>query len=286
MTSNGDQNDQQPDQLAELDIDELVEQLTPEEIQRLLDDCDPDDPQIPSSLRTSYKCEKNPAGTLDRKKLKDFIYDQAMNTPDIPDVVPFVAGTVRGKKWQAPLQKGADKNLGGKSDIDLGLGEECEKALSSASPEEIVDLAEILGLHSVMNQEQFHSAQSDKWAEKADPNLGWNGITKATPLKKYPTQEPNRTNADEVINKLKSGDTSLEKINLNNIPLSDAFLMDLFGAIRQNPVVKDLSLANCTMGDVAANNLALTLKSNKCLEKLNLESNHINPHTLIKIFEV
>ena len=43
------------DPLTELDIDELVERLTPGEIQKLLDECDPDDPHIPPSLRTNYK---------------------------------------------------------------------------------------------------------------------------------------------------------------------------------------------------------------------------------------
>ena len=37
--------------IHDLDIDELVEKLTPGEIQKLLDDCDPDDSQIPPSLR-------------------------------------------------------------------------------------------------------------------------------------------------------------------------------------------------------------------------------------------
>jgi hypothetical protein len=32
-------------------------------------------------------------------------------------------------------------------------------------------------------QDQYHSAQSDRWFEKADTSIGWNGITKATPLK-------------------------------------------------------------------------------------------------------
>ena len=43
------------DPLSELDIDELVERLTPGEIQKLLDECDPDDPHIPPSLRSNYK---------------------------------------------------------------------------------------------------------------------------------------------------------------------------------------------------------------------------------------
>ena len=36
---------------ADLDIDELVDKLTPGEIQKLLEDCDPDDSQIPPGLR-------------------------------------------------------------------------------------------------------------------------------------------------------------------------------------------------------------------------------------------
>ena len=44
----------------ELDVDEIVDQLTPGEIQSLLDECDPDDPHIPPSLRCNYKCDKTP----------------------------------------------------------------------------------------------------------------------------------------------------------------------------------------------------------------------------------
>ena len=78
--------------LTELDIDDLVDRLTPGEIQKLLDECDPDDPHIPPSMRSNYKCEKEPTGPLDRKKLLDFINEQALTTPDIPDAVPYVAG--------------------------------------------------------------------------------------------------------------------------------------------------------------------------------------------------
>ena len=53
---------------------------------------------IPPSERNSYKCEKGPTGPLDRKKLIDHINEQALNEPDRPDLVPYVAGTVRGKK--------------------------------------------------------------------------------------------------------------------------------------------------------------------------------------------
>ena len=38
----------------------------------------------------------------DTSSFSDFINEQALNTPDIPYVVPYVSGTVRGRKWQEP----------------------------------------------------------------------------------------------------------------------------------------------------------------------------------------
>ena len=74
----------------------------------------------------------------------DFINDQALNTPDIPDRVPFVAGTVRGKKW-VPPPKPKDNNFGLDLDdsieLDIDLGDETEKALKGASTSDIIDLA-------------------------------------------------------------------------------------------------------------------------------------------------
>ena len=40
----------------------------------------------------------------------------------------------------------------------------------------------------MMNQEQYHSAQSEKWSDKPDPATGWSGVTKATPLKEFPPE--------------------------------------------------------------------------------------------------
>ena len=156
----------------------------------------------------------------------------------------------------------------------------------SASTAEIVDLAGILGLHSMMNQDQFHSAQSDKWADKADPSIGWNGITKATPLKVFPEEEPNRTNPDTVVMQLKEGDKTLESVNLNNVPVSENQFLEMFEALRHNDTLTALSMSNTTLGDFAAANLACAIESNKHLEKLNLESNNVSPQTLVKLFEV
>merc|ERR1719471_2037659 len=170
-------------------------------------------------------------------------------------------------------------------ELDIDLGDDTESALNNASTAEIVDLAGILGLHSMMNQDQFHSAQSDKWADKADPSIGWNGITKATPLKEFPPEEPNRTNPDEVIESIQKNDESTPKVNLNNVPVSEKQFIAMFDALKNNESLEDLSMANTTLGDFAAANLACSVESNKALEKINIESNNVSPQTLVKLFE-
>ena len=74
----------------------------------------------------------------------------------------------------------------------LTVDEETEAALGDASTRDMVDLAAILGFHSMMTQEQWHHAHGTKWVDMPCPSLGWDGITKATPLKWYPPEEPNR----------------------------------------------------------------------------------------------
>lgn len=59
-----------------------------------------------------------------------------MNTPDLPEAVPFVPGTVRGKKWQAP-PKPEQPKLEEEIELDIDLGEETEIALSAASTDQV-----------------------------------------------------------------------------------------------------------------------------------------------------
>ena len=60
----------------------------------------------------------------------------------------------------------------------------------------------------------------------------------------------------------------------------------MFDALKNNESLEDLSMANTTLGDFAAANLACSIESNKGLEKINIESNNVSPQTLVKLFEV
>ena len=134
--------------------------------------------------------------------------------------------------------------------------------------------------------EQWHNAHGTKFAEMADPTLGWDGITKATPLKWYPPEEPNRTNPDDIITKLKAGHRGTRTANLNNVPIKEEKFLELFLSLQENSTLEELTIANTTLSDYAAGQLAKSLEENIRLERLNLESNNVSPSTLQKIFEV
>lgn len=94
---------------------------------------------MPPDQRNNYECEKDPTGPLNRKQLIDHINKQALETPDVPELEPFVPGCVRGKKWSPPPPDA--KQLDADEKIAIDLGDEYEQALTDASQEEIIDLA-------------------------------------------------------------------------------------------------------------------------------------------------
>merc|ERR1712107_6548 len=92
-------------------------------------------------------------------------------------------------------------------------------------------------------------------------------------------------NPKDVIDKLENNHRSMKKANLNNIAIKEDVMLELIEALRHNSTMEELSIANTTLSDYAAANLACAIQDNIRLEKLNLESNNVSPNTLSKIFE-
>jgi len=120
---------------------------------------------------------------------------------------------------------------------------------------------------------------------RADPDIGWRGGTKATALKVFPAEQPNRTVPDEVLEKVRANDPNTKKINLNNVPIKEDTAIELFDALERNNHLVELSLANTMLTDTAAIILASALEVNKSLEHINIETNSVSPQTLARIFE-
>ncbi|XP_041970244.1 tropomodulin-1 isoform X1 [Aricia agestis] len=263
----------------EVDVDELLSKLTQEELTMLAKDVDPDDNCLPPSLRNNYACEKDPTGPLNRKKLIEHINKQALETPDRPEVKPYVAGVVRGKKWIPPPQP--EKMRDAEEQIAIDLGDEYEQALTGATQEEIIDLAAILGFHSMMNQDQYHASLLNKGQPVG---LGWDGITKATKPKVYPMDPPNDTDPDDTINRVKENDQKLTDLNWNNIKnISDEKFEKLFEGLKTNTHLEVLSLVNVGLNDRTAQLLADALQVNTGLRVVNVETNFISPPGVVQL---
>jgi tropomodulin len=265
----------------EIDVETLLAQLTSQEIALLAKEVDPDDQFLPPSQRNSYECNKQSTGPLDRKKLIEYINKQAVETPDKPEIEPFIPGTVRGKKWIPPPPPECE--LKANEEIALDLGDEYESALENASQEEIIDLAAILGFHSMMNQDQYHASLLNKGQPVG---LGWDGITKASQIKIFPAEPPNEANIDQQIAKLSANNNDLLEINWNNIKnISDEKFTELCNALPSNSNLQVLSLTNVGLQDKHAIALANAVEKNRCLKVLNVETNYISPPVIVKLIK-
>ncbi|XP_030238886.1 tropomodulin isoform X4 [Drosophila navojoa] len=265
----------------DVDVESLLAQLSPEEITILAKEVDPDDNFLPPDQRCSYECTKAATGPLNRKQLIEHINKQAIETPDQPEFEPYVQGKVRGKKWVPPPRDARD--IEAEEQIAIDMGEEYEHALSDATQEEIIDLAAILGFHSMMNQDQYHASLLNKGQPVG---LGWDGITKSTQQKLYPMDPPNSTDVDESIKRVKDDDNKLIDLNLNNIKnISDEKFEQLFAALPQNEHLEVLSLTNVGLTDKTALLLAEAIEKSKTLRVLNVETNFISPPVIVRLVQ-
>ncbi|XP_037078962.1 tropomodulin-like isoform X2 [Pollicipes pollicipes] len=263
-----------------MDMDDMLDQLTAEEIDMLSRDVDPDDSLMPPDQRTAYRCDKSATGPLNRKKLIDHINEQATSEPDRPEQVPFEAGIIRGKKWTpAPApqeQQRADEQ------IALDLGDEYESALTDASENELVDLAAILGFHSMMNQDQYHASLLGKKLDTEE--VGWSGITRASRPKPMAPEPPNTTDPEQSIESVKRDDPEVRQLNLNNIKTISA---EQFGRLCQaattNTRLEGLLVSNTAMGDAYAEKLVQLIETNPNIKEISIESNFISPPMIARL---
>ncbi|NP_001411833.1 tropomodulin-1 isoform 2 [Mus musculus] len=227
----------------DLDEDEILGALTEEELRTLeneLDELDPDNALLPAGLRQKDQTTKAPTGPFKREELLDHLEKQAKEFKDREDLVPYT-GEKRGKVW-VPKQKPMDPVL-----ESVTLEPELEEALANASDAELCDIAAILGMHTLMSNQQYYQALGSSSIVNKE---GLNSVIKPTQYKPVPDEEPNSTDVEETLERIKNNDPELEEVNLNNIRA-----------------------------------LAEMLKVNKVLKTLNVESNFISGAGILRLVE-
>ena len=127
---------------------------------------------------------------------------------------------------------------------------ESERALSEATEADLVDLAGILGLHSMLNQDQFHNSILNKGQNKGDK---FESIVKASVPKKLPLEPDNMTDPEKTSQQVINNDPSLKELNWNNVKhIPRESFKKLFNGLKNNTHLKTLSLANTGLTDGAA----------------------------------
>uniref|UniRef100_H2YWK0 Leiomodin-3 n=1 Tax=Ciona savignyi TaxID=51511 RepID=H2YWK0_CIOSA len=268
---------QEQEKYLSINEDELLKDLTEDEIAQLtleLEELDPDDQLLPAGFRQKDQTTRDATGPLDREKLLTFIENEAKNVEDQEDVVPYQAGVKRGKIYEKPVQ--SEKHLPASN-----LDPELEECLNSATEAELTDIAAILGMHTMMNTDQFYSSLMET---KIVNKTGFTSTTKCQ-MKVTPLSEPpNPTDVDETLQRIKENDSSLTAVNLNNIKnIPIHTLKDYCEELKTNTNVTTWSLASTRINDAVAMAIADMLKINRTIKVLNIESNFISGEGVVAI---
>jgi tropomodulin len=257
--------------LAEIDfndIEELFAKLTPEELELLAEEVDPDDPYLPASERMKNQTTKADTGPYKRKELLKFLEEQGKNEKDWEQNKPYIKEEFgKGKVYVPPPKEEPEDQ----SDAYKQVSSDWDEILEGASEADIVELASILGFASLVNQSQYNAAQSK---DSSFEFGGWNAAARAEPLKFVAPEPDNSTDVEDSIKRITDNDSTLTSLNLNNIKnISIERMNKLFEALESNTNLKTLNMSNVDMPDSVAKGIVFMLEENKTLLTLNIESN-------------
>lgn len=267
-------------------VDDILAKLSPQELEQLNDEVDPDDNLLPPSQRCKEHSSKEPTGPVNRKQLIHYLASYALQQEDWPEPGErHQPGTKRGKIF---VPRRGSATSAGQADIPimLDLDEVSSSVLNSATESDLVDLAGILGLHSMLNQDQYYSSiaanksqrrSSGDNDENNNNNKKFESIVKSTPIKPSKAEPENTTDPMQVLELLSKNEPSLEEVNLNNLKhITRGTFERIFEALKTNTNLKSLSLSNVGLTDGSASKLVEALRENKTLKTINLESNFLS----------
>ncbi|KAH9504471.1 Tropomodulin-1 [Bulinus truncatus] len=257
-------------------LDDLLNALTAEEIEELNGDFDPDNSLLPPSQRSRDQTSKVPTGPFNRQKLLHFLEEKAKQEKDWENTVPFTKEP-KGKKFIAKEPEKTTVN-----DDDDAVETEWDEILTAASEEELVDLAAVLGFHSMLTQTQYYASLEDRELHEG----GFSGVAQAQKLKILPDEAPNMTDVEESIKLLKENNKELKTLNLNNIKnISIERLIEVCNALKDNTVCVRFDMASVGATDRVSKALAEALSVNTTLKSVNVESNFISGEGIVDLLK-
>lgn len=116
-----------------------------------------------------------------------------------------------------------------------------------------------------------------------------NCVAKNTPNSKAKEEEDKEEDSsmfDELMEQVQSNDPALSELNVNNSEvIKTKTLIEFAEALHNNTHIKTFALANCRADDHVAYAIAGTLRSNKTITSINLDSNHLTGKGILSLIQ-
>ncbi|KAF3706114.1 Leiomodin-2 [Channa argus] len=261
----------------EVDEDELLATLSPEELQELereLEDIDPDD-NIPIGLRQKDQTAKIPSGVFDRNALLKYWEDEhkklekeepCPRQEECPDNSrrEHLSATSNNTNKTLGNDRKQISNKGKKTQSVFGRNEaekkdECKKEASirSKGPQR----------NSPSNSELMNTETTDQHVSATSDRLSGNP-----------------TVIEKALEQILADDPTMNEVNLNNIEdISQETLLCFAEALCKNTHVHVFSLANTHADDRVAFAIAKMLRENCSIRNLNVESNFVSGQGILAL---
>ncbi|XP_020492380.2 leiomodin-1 [Labrus bergylta] len=191
-------------------------------------------------------------------------------------------------------KKTEEKN---KPDVKLqrqpsGQGEvqENDKAEKRTDREELVNHSDHVKEKEKKVEKKHDKEEGTGKAKKAaeTEKLG-NCVAKNSPNSKAKEEEEEEEDSsmfDELMEQVRSNDPTLDELNVNNSEvIKTKTLIEFAEALHKNDHVKKFALANCRADDHVAYAIAGTLRANKTITSINVDSNHLTGKGILALIQ-
>ncbi|CAB1418702.1 unnamed protein product [Pleuronectes platessa] len=146
-----------------------------------------------------------------------------------------------------------------------------------------------------------HVKEKEKKAEEEEDSTGGkvkkateteklgNCVAKSSPNSKAKVEEEEDEESsmfDELMEQVRSNDPSLNELIVNNSEvIKTKTLIEFAGALHNNTNVKTFALANCRADDHVAYAIAGTIRNNKTITSINVDSNHLTGKGILSLIQ-
>ncbi|CAJ1050363.1 leiomodin-1 [Xyrichtys novacula] len=163
-----------------------------------------------------------------------------------------------------------------------------DKAEKRTDREEMVNHSDHVKEKERKEEERRDKEDQKGKAAKATEKLG-NCVAKNSPNSKGKEEEEEDEDSsmfDELMEQVRSNDPSLAELNVNNSEvIKTKTLIEFAEALHNNTNVKKFALANCRADDHVAYAIAGTLRTNKTITSINVDSNHLTGKGILALIQ-